>query len=62
MFPNDLWQSHLLTRPAVGKILIIPGGEEDELPGVGQLGRSHGSSHIVPCCAAQDGAHAGTSR
>lgn len=60
MFPNDLWQSHLLPRPALGKILIIPGGKGEELPGV-QLGSSKGSSHAVLCCAVQGGAHAGTS-
>lgn len=34
MFPNDLWQSHLLTRFDLGKILIIPGGKTGELLGV----------------------------
>lgn len=34
MFPNDLWQTHFLTRPASGKILIIPRGEGEKPPDV----------------------------
>lgn len=34
MFPNDLWQTHFLTRPALGKILIIPRGEGEKPPDV----------------------------
>lgn len=30
MFPNDLWQTHFLTRPALGKILIIPRGKGEK--------------------------------
>lgn len=71
MFPNDLRQSHLLTRPAVGKMFIIPGGKGEELPGV-QLDRWAGAMAAavlrcaalrcaVLCCAVQGGAHAVTS-
>lgn len=34
MFPNDLWQTHFLARPALGKILIIPRGKGEKPPDV----------------------------
>lgn len=34
MFPSDLWQAHFLTRPALGKILIIPRGKGEKLPDI----------------------------
>lgn len=34
MFPSDLWQTHFLTRPALGKILIIPRGKGEKPPDV----------------------------
>lgn len=34
MFLNDLWQTHFLTRPALGKILIIPRGKGEKPPDV----------------------------
>lgn len=46
MFPNDLWQSHLLTRPALGSLNY---SWREEIPGV-QLDRSNSSS-----CAVQGG-------
>ena len=51
MFPNDLWQSHLLTRPALGKILIIPGGKGEELLGVQLDSWAGATAAAMPCCA-----------
>lgn len=51
MFPNDLSQSHLLTRPALGKILIIAGGKGEELSGVQRDSWAEAMAAAVPCCA-----------
>lgn len=53
MFPNDLSQSHLLTRPASGKILIIAGGKGEELPGAQWDSWAEAMAAAVPCRAVQ---------
>lgn len=55
MLPNDLWQYHLLSRPALRKILIIAGGKGEELLGVhlgswwGAMLACHADSSVGIC-------------
>lgn len=62
MFPNDLWQTHFLTRPGLGKILIIPRGKGEKPPNV-QLDNLAGAMAAavlgcaglsMPACPTQD--------
>lgn len=51
MFPNDLWQAHFLTRPTLGKILIIPRGMGEKLPDVQLDNLAGGMAAAMLSCA-----------